>query len=344
MEAVIKVNLNQTQAEAKEIEIIKKLIITQRERINQISHQVNLGAETVTIRRLLSDIAEKLDLEADSVEALGKALGNIVKDYSESENRIANQSVPQQSLGEPSSQQITNPSGDYKEPFQAPDDWIKNTFGLSDDQITLLKLILGFVPGINCIVDFCEILNDYKKAIADDDKVSASEMAGLLLDVGFLALDLASFGSVLKNVNKAYKEAKVANTAAKKASKVAEEAAEKAVKKAAKASEAAEAAEEATGAGKKWYAKKQSEYLEKKAEQAAKEATNASSKRAIAVQKADDAVQNLKDTPKKAVIDNVKSRYIQREGKILPPRKVSETVKNALIEEGNPIHSPIDAL
>ena len=178
MAAVIKVNLNQTRSEAKEIEIIKKLIVTQRERINQISHQVNIGAETATIRKLLSDIGEKLDLEADSVETLGKVLENIVKEYLESENRISNQSVPQQSLGEPPSQLITNPSGDYKEPIKTLDELVKEKTGLSDEEITVIKLILGFIPGINCAVDIYEIVNDYRKAKADDDKVSASEMAG----------------------------------------------------------------------------------------------------------------------------------------------------------------------
>ncbi len=341
MGKTIKVNLHQTKAEVVEIEKTKNLIIKQKGRIDQVSSQVDIGAETATIRKLLTDIAEKLELEADSAEELGKALQTIVKYYTDAENKIVNHSFTKRNPDEdPSQPQITNPSDDVKEPPKTLDERLMEATGLSEEAITIIKLILGFIPGLNCIVDGYELVNDYQKAMKDG-KLSDSERLGLLLDVGFLISDFSSLSVFAKSMSKAVKEAKVANTAAKKASKVAEEAAEVAARK---ASKAAEVAEEAAGAAKKSYAKKQGAYLERKAEEAAAKATKASRKSVKAAERADQAAKNIGNVAKEGVKNNAKGRYIWKDNPEIVPRKVSETIKNALIEEDNPIDSSLDML
>ncbi len=343
MGKTIKVNLHQTKAEAVEIEKTKTLIITQKGRIDQVSSQVDIGAETATIRKLLTDIAEKLELEADSAEELGKALQTIVKYYTDAENKIVNYSFTKRNPDEdPSQPQITNPSDDVKEPEKTLDEKLQDLTGLSEEEIAAIKLILGFIPGLNCVVDIYEIINDYRKAMKDGN-VSASEWAGIGLDILFLGLDAFSVYSFAKNMSKAVKEAKIANTAAKEASKAAEEAAEVAARR---ASKAAEAAEEAAGAAKKSYAKKQGAYLERKAEKAAAKATKASRKSIKAAEKAEKASNNIKKIIKDEVADNIKERYIGKKGGIIKriPGNARETIKNALVEEDYSVQSPIDIL
>lgn len=220
--------------------------------INKIAGDISLGDSTASVKKTITNVAEDINDESKKLALLCSKLDEIVTLYETSEKRIVGADKDAAKIGEPEGAQD---SGDSAEGDSPEDEELKE----------LLMTILSFIPGVNIVVDAIQLYEDFKKAMADG-KLSASEIAGLIMDVGFLALDCFAFASLVKNVAKSIKAAKVASTAAKKAAKTAaarkataEAAAKKATKntgkkaaqKAAKAARRAENAAQRAEAAKK---------------------------------------------------------------------------------------------
>ena len=115
------------------------------------------------------------------------------------------------------------------------DELTAETLGISEEAWEIIKFILGFIPVVNCIMDFYQIASDLNEAFSDGH-LSMSERAGILVDIAFLGLDIFSAKQIINGIKGITKTVKLAKAESKAASETAKKLAEKAAKEAAKVS------------------------------------------------------------------------------------------------------------
>ena len=211
--AVFMINAEKAKSKASDIKAQKKELQSYSEQIVSIANKIRLGKEQEQIKKQLYKISNCISDSADECETLGSVLIEIVELYKKTEKEIvdgvsekksSNNNIGDASNSNDSSQNNSSGQNDILNK-------IKDKFDLSDLAVKTIKLILGFIPGVNCIVDIYDLVSDIKESLADG-KISAGEALGLALDVVSLVGDVASFGALVKSMESVADGIKVAKT------------------------------------------------------------------------------------------------------------------------------------
>lgn len=282
------------------------------ESIESVKSSITIGEDFVqALQRCQNDIS----VEIEQLSSFGTALEQIIIKYTETEKKL---------MGDESETQLPEVVGKDEEYNQEEkklnlDELTAETLGISEEAWEIIKFILGFIPVVNCIMDFYQIASDLNEAFSDGH-LSMSERAGILVDIAFLGLDIFSAKQIINGIKGITKTVKLAKIESKAASETAKKLAEKAAKEAAKTGgtvPTTKAAQKATKAAKK------ATKAAKKAEEAAKVSKETSRAAAKSVSK--DLL--------KAAAHNVKDEYIGSDKSVMPYAIIREQ-RDAAIQAG----------
>lgn len=324
-------NTNISTCKTEVYQLVPNLII--------IKNSVSLGDGTDEIKRRIAKFQEQIESESVKLGELSEILSSVLTQYITTENKLlGNETASAPVQSEESNNGITGNApneSDVPETKLDFDEKIAEALGISEGNWEIIKFVLGFIPGINCLVDIYQIVDDLNEALCDDGKISLGEAGALLADLAFLALDVVSFMSIVKQAGKAVKSVKQAKTMAK----AAVESADKAIQSAEKAVQAAEKA--VAKSGGTVATTKAAQKAEKAAKTAAKKiakAKEAASAAEEASKTVKAAVKNArKEVPKaflKGTGENIVQEYIPgRNGRGMPTHAEREARDNMMNQD-----------
>lgn len=215
--SVFMVNAALVRGQASEIKKQKRKLDNYSIQVLSISRSLQLGSSERIIKNELKKISEQLNEEGIDCEKLGAALIDIVDTYIKTENEILDgKSEGDGKTGNTSTSGNTSDANTDNSSERAKSDsnileQIKDKFNLNDAALDIVKLILGFIPGVNCLVDIYDLVNDIKDA-SKDGKLSAGESFTIAMDTISLASDVISFGALVKAMEGVADGVKVAKT------------------------------------------------------------------------------------------------------------------------------------
>lgn len=323
-------NTNISTCKTEVYQLVPNLII--------IKNGVSLGDATDEIKRKIAKFQEQIENESVKLGELSEILSSVLTQYITTENKLlGNETASAPVQSEKSNNGITGNTpneSDVPETKLDFDEKIAETLGISEDNWEVIKLVLGFIPGINCLVDIYQIVDDLNEALCDDGKISLGEAGALVADFFFLALDVVSFMSIVKQAGKAVKSVKQAKTMAK----VAAESSDKAL----------QAAEKAVQAAEKAAAKSGGTVATTKAAQKVEKAVNTAIKKVAKAEKAVDAAEEASKTVKVAVKnakkevtnaffkgtgENIVQEYIPGKNKRMMPTSKERELRDNLLNQ-----------
>lgn len=211
--AVFMVEPEKTKSKAYAVKKQKRELQSYSERIVIIANQIKLGKEDTQLKKQLLKISELITKNANECENLGNVLLEIAALYKMTETEIidgtsakaspkSNENISANNNGSDQ-----NTASDQKDIIQQ----LIEKFDLGEFAVAALKLILGLIPGVNCIVDIYDLVSDIKDA-TKDGKLSAGETFGLAMDVISLVGDVVSFGALVKSMESVADGIKIAKT------------------------------------------------------------------------------------------------------------------------------------
>lgn len=215
------------------LEEYAKAIKDEVSKVESIKGRISLGSSTADVRRALANCMAEMCIEEDNLKILGSQLKCIIDEYKKAESQLVNPETSKSDATVSNGQADADKAVEGKNSEQDTD----NSSNEEDMEIVkeILLFVLGFVPGVNCVIDIISLVDHWQTAWADEE-ISFDEALVLALDVVALVGDVVQFGTLVKSLAKSSKKVKLAKTAAKKATKKAANAADKAEKAAAKAS------------------------------------------------------------------------------------------------------------
>lgn len=215
--SVFMVNAALVRGQASEIKKQKRKLDNYSIQVLSISRSLQLGSSEKVIKNELKKISEQLNAEGIDCEKLGAALIDIVDTYIKTENEILDgKSESDGKTGNTSNSGNTSAANTENSSEKTKSDsnileQIKDKFNLNDAALAIIKLILGFIPGVNCLVDIYDLVNDIKDA-SKDGKFSPGEIFTIAMDTISLASDVISFGALVKAMEGVADGVKVAKT------------------------------------------------------------------------------------------------------------------------------------
>lgn len=232
-DASLSIYLNTVNNEVENFNEYSKILFNLLEQVKDIKKNIALK-NNISVEKSLDKCQNDLDNEINKIKEVSKIISEITKLYKDTESKIVG-------TEKNSKQKIS--SSDYKgndsneNDKKSIEDKIKDEFHLSDDEWKTIEvfidLLIGCIPGINCIYDVYNLVKDYNEA-KEDGNVTNTEKVALLLDAIALATDTVTVFPLCKNAVKGYKEVKLAKTVAKSTKEGAEAAAKTAAKREAK--------------------------------------------------------------------------------------------------------------
>lgn len=199
--AVFMVDAEKAKGNASTIKSQKRTLQSYSRQIISVANQIRIGNEDRQLKKQLRKISEFVNENAKDCENLGNALIEIISLYQKTEKEIVDGKFNKESAatGKNSTEKNDGKSDKQTEDQQSILDKLKEKFNLSDIAMEALKLILGIIPGVNCLIDMYDLVKDLSGAL-EDGKLSAGEIFTLALDTFSLVADVASFGALLKSM------------------------------------------------------------------------------------------------------------------------------------------------
>lgn len=211
--AVFMVDAEKAKGNASTIKSQKNSLQSYSRQIISIANRIQIGNEDKQIKRQLKKISELVNENAKECENLGNALIEIASLYQKTEKEIVDGKFNKENSTKANASMAKDDGNSNKKEDDQKDiiEQLKEKFNLSDIAIEALKLILGLIPGVNCIIDMYDLVKDVSDAL-EDGKLSAGEIFSLAVDTFSLVADVASFGALLKSMESVADGIKVAKT------------------------------------------------------------------------------------------------------------------------------------